>query len=442
MFVILVAVLLIVSGCGSGGNADLGGGGDSDAGADEEKVIGSETEDATELTFWTFNGLHIDLFEDAVNRWNEENTDRPIRLKAEAYPYDNMHNNLLMALQSGKGAPDIVDIEISRFSNYLQGDIQLLPLNDVIDPVKNEFVEARLDIYAADGNYYGLPTHVGATVMYYNMDIMNEAGVDPNDIVTWDDYVEAGKQVVEKTGKPMTTVETQDVFVYWSMLTQLKADFFDTDGNVTIDSPEGIKVLQFLHDLVHVHKIAEVAPGGLHHAEEYYGFMNDGGAASVLMPMWYMGRFIDYMPDLEGKMKIFPMPAWEEGGYRSAGMGGTGTSVTNQTEHPDLAKEFLAYTKASAEGNIQIWKVLGFDPPRWDVWDSAEMKEDNKYYQYFGDDIFDVLTDIREEIHPVNITENTPEMHQQINSELLFNVLNEASQTPEEALKQLADQFR
>lgn len=30
--------------------------------------------------------------------------------------------------------------------------------------------------------------------MYYNMEMMNKAGVDPDDIKTWEDYREAGKR--------------------------------------------------------------------------------------------------------------------------------------------------------------------------------------------------------------------------------------------------------
>ena len=94
--------------------------------------------------------------------------DRPIEIKSEVYPYDDMHNKMLIALQSGVGAPDMCDIEISKFPNFLKGkveNIQLVPLNDIIDPVKENFVQARFDIYSKDGVYYGTPYHVGATVM-------------------------------------------------------------------------------------------------------------------------------------------------------------------------------------------------------------------------------------------------------------------------------------
>lgn len=171
------------------------------------------------------------------------------------------------------------------------------------------------------------------------------------------------------------------------------------------------------------------------YAEEFYAFMNEGKAASISMPMWYMGRFTDYMPDLKGKMVIRPMPAWEEGGDRSVGIGGTGTVVTNQTEHAELAKEFLAFAKLSKEANIKLWTVLGFDPPRWDVWEDPAVQEDNKFYQYFGTDIFDTLLEIKDEINGINVTEQYPDVLTELNTNTLNNVLRQKSESPEDALK-------
>jgi arabinosaccharide transport system substrate-binding protein len=434
LFVLLGVMAFVLVACG---------GTESSSGdAEESEVIGEDVENATELTFWTFQELHIDIFRDAVSRWNEEYPDRAIKLNAEAYPYDNMHNNLLLALQSGTGAPDIVDIELGRFPNYLQGEPQLLSMNEYVEPVKDDFIESRFDIYSKDGTYYGLPTHVGATVAYYNKEIMDAAGVDIDSIITWDDYVEAGKKVVENTDATMVTFETSDYWSYWPLIRQQGSDFFDENGDVILDNETNVKTLEFIHDLIHEHKIAELAPGGEHHAEEYYGYMNEGNAASIIMPMWYMGRFTDYMPDLKDKMVIRPMPKWTEDGNRSAGAGGTGTVVTNQTEHAELAKEFLAYTKLSDEGNISLWKIMGFDPPKWTVWDSPEIAEDNKFYQYFGTDIFNTLLEVREEIDSINITADNPLVQQQISTNILNNVLRTQSETPEEALTKVANEIR
>lgn len=427
----LVAIALVA--CGGGEDGASGE-------AEEIEVIGEDIEGATELTLWTFAGQHIDFYRDAAERWNEENTDRPITLTAETYPLEQMHNNLLLAVQSGQGGPDIADIEIGQFPNFLRGDIPLEPMNEYVEPILDNAVTSRFENYAKDGNYYGLPTHVGATVMYYNTEIMDEAGVDIDSIQTWDDFVAAGKQVVENTDSMMWNVGTEDWLMdFWPMISQQDSDVFNEDGELILDNQTNIDTLQFLQDVVYKDKIAEVTPGGMNQSEEFYGYFSEGGAASILAPLWYMGRFTDNMPDLEGKIAIRPMPAWEEGGKRSAGMGGTGTVVTKQSENVDLAKEFLAYAKLSEEGNIKLWTVLGFDPPRWDTWESEAVQEDNKYYQFFGDGIFDTLLDVREDINELNFTQYTPDVINEYNTNIAQQTIRSNAQTPQEALEQGAE---
>ena len=78
------------------------------------------------LNLWTFNELHKTYYEKTMELWNEAHPDQPIELTVENYPNAEMHNKLLIALQSGVGAPDIVDINVNFFSNFLKGDIQLV----------------------------------------------------------------------------------------------------------------------------------------------------------------------------------------------------------------------------------------------------------------------------------------------------------------------------
>ena len=396
-----------------------------------------------EITFWTFNNTHQEFFEDAAARWNQQNPDRQIQLLGETFPYEDMHNNLLIALQSGVGAPDMVDIELGKFPNFLQGDIQLVPMNDYVDKVKDDFITARFEIYSKDGKYYGMPFHVGAGVIYYNVEILNAAGVNPDSIKTWDDFVQAGLKVKEKTGKLMTSLETTEHWSFWPLISQQGSDFFYPDGRVALDNDINIKTLQFLYDLIYKYGIAAPAAGGYHHSEEYYGAMNAGTYASIWMPMWYMNRFTDYMPDLKGKIAIRPAPAWTPGGTRSSGLGGTGTVVTNQAKNIELTKEFLAFAKLSEEGNIRIWEFLGFDPPRWSVWDDPAMNQPNKFTQYFTNkDIFGLLLEVKDEINPITVTAKLPECIGLVQRDVMFQVLGDRSKTPAQALRDAANKLR
>lgn len=432
MLCLIIALVMVLAACS---NSKKSGGPAPDS--DPESSSGG-----TKLEMWTFNELHKTFYDDMAQRWNKATPNDKIQLNVVVYPYDDMHNKLLVALQSGTGAPDMADIELNKFPNFLKGEPQLLPLNDIIEPDIHNIVKSRLDIYAKNGQYYGIDFHVGAAVIYYNKEILDKAGVNPDDIVTWADFESAGKKVLDTTGVPMTTIETTDI---WSLMPQVAQapgidDLQTADGNLNITNAVVSGPLKWQQKLIQS-KIAIPAPGGFHHAEEYYGMMNSGGSASVWMPMWYMGRFTDYMPDLKGKIVIKPMPVWNKGEPRSAGMGGTGTAVTKTSSHQELAKSYLAFAKLSREGNIEMWKQLGFDPLRSDVWDAPELKESNKFTEYFGPNIFDVLLEIKDEIEGVVVNENTPVISDTFKTSVITSILLD-NEDVDKTLSQAADQLK
>lgn len=361
-----------------------------------------------------------------AEKWNAAHPDKQINLIPTVYPFDDMHSKLLMALQSGTGAPDMVDIEVGKYANFLKGDIQLLPLNDIVEPELNNIIKARVDIYSKDNNYYGICFHVGAAVMFYNTELCEKAGVDWKNIKTWDQYYEAAKKLkAVEPDKYWESVESTDIWHMWPLLAELGGDMTAADGSITIDTPEMAKVLQYNRKLID-EGLAVVAPGGYHHAEEFYSLMDGGNIASIVMPMWYLDRFTNYMPDLAKKIAIAPLPVWEEGEKRSIGQGGTGTSITKQCKNPELVKEFLAYAKLSQEAGIEIWNTLGFDPIRTDVWSMEEVTHaKNKFTDYYVDNPFDTLLEIKDEIVAHNNGENLPQALDVMKNKVLDRAYNE-----------------
>jgi arabinosaccharide transport system substrate-binding protein len=286
-------------------------------------------------------------------------------------------------------------------------------------------------------------------VMYYNNDICKEAGVDIDKIKNWADYIKAGQQVMDKTGIPMCTLETTEHWSVYPLFSMAGSDVMDATGKVTLDSPTNIKVLQMLYDMMFKSQIAIGTPGGFHHSEQYYGFMNDGGAASIWMPLWYMNRFTDYMPDLKGKIAIRPMPIFDgtvngiTSKFLSTGMGGTGTAVTLQCKNLALAKQFLMWVKGSKEANIAIWKTLGFDPMRWDVWTDPAMREPNKFTRFFtNNDIFGMMVKVKDGLNTTNVSGIYPEIIDILKRNVSYQTLVERSKTPAQALKDAAAELR
>jgi arabinosaccharide transport system substrate-binding protein len=436
----LVLALVVAAGCG-------GGGGDAGTEAGEEVTVRNMEPDPSwpgediELEFWTFVDAHTDYMINRAEEFNATNTDYNILLRASTANYDDMHDRLLIALQSGTGAPDVADIEIGRFGTYLRGDVPLHPLTDVVDPYRDQLVEERLAPYQLDGVEYGIDYHLGAYVMYYHSGVMEEAGVDVDEIVTWDDYIEAGKQVQENTDATMTTVETIAPATILGLMKQNGGGIYDERNELILDSPENVEALQLASDMVHVHGIAEAPPGGEHHDPTYFEAFNAGQYASVWMPQWYMIRFTEFMPDTEGNILVRPLPEFEPGGFISTMGGGTGTAITRQIDEEklDAAKQFLEFAKLTYDAQVLLWTDLGFDPFRVDVYDDPALGEPDPW---FGNE--PVMTNISamfDRLAPEYTGPRYPEATTQLAEIVAFEVVEEGA-APADVLARVAEEVR
>lgn len=447
-FSTLLALAFVVTACGSDEDSASGGdevAEDAAAAEGEEESISMEAPDDPgeniELEFWTFVDNHADFLISKAEEFNAGNDDYNIVIDASVAEFETHHERLLIALQSGAGAPDLVDIEISKFGTFTRGEPQFHELTDIVDEHRDDLIEERLAPYQVDGVSYGIDYHLGAFVMYYNDEIMQEAGVDVDSIETWDDYIEAGKQVVENTDAWMTTIETQD---RWSMIgpmLQNGGGIYDEAGELILDSPQNVEAVELMASLVNEHEIATTPPGGFHHDPTYFENFNAGEYASVWMPQWYMIRFKDQMPDTEGKMLVRPLPAFEPGGNVSTMGGGTGTAITTQTDEAkvEAAKQFLEFAKLTYDANVDIWTELGFDPLREDVYADEALADPDPWFS--NEPVMADLQGMFDRLVPEYTGPRYPEAVQAINEDIAFGVVEDGGDA-EALLQTAADEIR
>jgi arabinosaccharide transport system substrate-binding protein len=421
LLIVAVVVVLVPAAC----SGSAGGGSSGDV----------------ELTFWTFVDAHADFMEGQAKEYNKANSGPDITVKSTTSEYDAMHEKLLAAIQSGVGAPDIVDIEIAKFGTFTRGEVQLHDLTEIVDRHREELVEERLAPYQFDGAQYGIDYHLGAFVMYYNTEVLDEAGVDPDKIVTWDDYIEAGKKVKEETGKFMTTIESQSRFSILALMLQNGGGTYNEENELILEDPANVEAIELAQDMVYEHGIATTPPGGEHHDPNYFKKFNDGTFASVWMPQWYMIRFKDQMPDTEGKILVRPLPVFEKGGAVSTMGGGTGTAITKQIpeEELDVAMDFLEFAKLTYDAQVKIWTELGFDPYRRDVYKDPELANPDPWFS--NEPVLKDLVKMFDKLEPEYTGSRYPEAIQLLNETVAFETIEKQAPPSEElaaAVEELA----
>lgn len=422
-------IALMVWACG-GGTTTSPSAASSEPAASGAASVAPAPAGATDLTFWTFVDRHAEFFQQRAEAWNAANPDRPITITPSVIEYTQMHDNLTAALLSGTGAPDLVDIEIGKFAIYVKGEVHLLDMTAEIEPYVSDLVETRLAPYEFDGKRLAADYHLGAFLAFYNKEILDAAGVNVDDIRTWDDYIEAGKKVTQDTdgdGTPNTWMAAIDVtgpFAVRGPMLQNGGGAYDADGNLILNSPENVEALQMVADMVNVHKIATGTPGGNNGSPEFYAAMPAGEFASVWMPQWYMTRFPDNMAALAGKMVVRPMPLFEEGGFTTTMGGGTGTAVTDQTpaEEQQLAKDFVTFAKLTKEGQTAIWTDLGFDPYRNDVYDDPALQAADDYFS--GEVTFEIIKSELGNVAPEYTGPQYPEIQDYFTTTLINDIVN------------------
>jgi raffinose/stachyose/melibiose transport system substrate-binding protein len=75
--------------------------------------------------------------------------------------------------------------------------------NAIAGDFKESFYPAGVQAFMSQGKSYGLPDSAGPNVFWYNKDLCEKAGVDPNEIKYWEDLLDAVKKCKAAGVTPM-----------------------------------------------------------------------------------------------------------------------------------------------------------------------------------------------------------------------------------------------
>ncbi|WP_437583296.1 sugar ABC transporter substrate-binding protein [Paramicrobacterium sp. CJ85] len=165
-------------------------------------------------------------------------TEAGVKIERTAYDTTSLTNQALLSAQEGT-SPDIMLLDNPAVSTLAETGmlttVDELGL-DVSTVDKNLIAAGQLD-----GETYGIPIGANTLALYYNADILKEAGVDPSAITDWDSLTAALKAVTDAGHKGITfaginTEEGSFQFLPW---------FWGAGADLTqLDSPEAVAALE------------------------------------------------------------------------------------------------------------------------------------------------------------------------------------------------------
>ncbi len=403
---------------------------------------------SAKFEMWSFVDAHNTFYAKMVDEWNKLNPDRTIQINFTTYPYGDLHTKLLVALQDGNGAPDICDVEINRIAWFtmIDGEVPLYPMNTALAPYADKLVTSRLDIYSGmDGETrYGVPFHVGASVMYWNAELFEKYNLDYKSVDTWEEYTELGRQLKAASNGEvyLTSVDTNAIEWIWISMVQHGEDWTGGNAGVPNVQIESVKKMLEMQQQWVNEGIAMVTPGGHLDTEEGYSVVMNEKVASFPKALWYMDRFVRFMPQMQGKFDLTGIPVFEAGQKNCVGLGGTGTVVTNQCANPELAADWLAWAKCDELGQEYIWNILGFDVCNKTFWYDEEWVNDesNPFNTFFRAKPLVVLQglDQADAIGKICVTRHSRTLNNYVNGYTL-NYILEQGMSVENALQDCQD---
>ena len=172
-----------------------------------------------------------------------------IDLVVDCVSWNDIYTVVNTRIANGQ-APDLLNIDV--FADY-QADGLLLPAEDWCSAeTYAKFYQAFLDQSVVDGVVWAVPDLASARAMYYNKDILAEAGVEVP--TTWEELTAACKTIKEKCpdiypwGIDMTTDEGQAAFAYYTWGNG--GGFVDDNGEWILNSAENVAAVEYAVGLV------------------------------------------------------------------------------------------------------------------------------------------------------------------------------------------------
>ncbi|MBN9606834.1 MAG: ABC transporter substrate-binding protein [Actinomycetales bacterium] len=317
------------------------------------------------ITFWnSFTAADRPFVEQIVQNFNDSQDD--VYVDMDIQPNDVLQQKLLPAYVAGEG-PTIASLDASLFPSYAEAGV-LAPVDDfyssgLLDP--SILPQASLDATTWDGQVYGVPMIATASMLYWNTDLFEAAGLD-GPPTTMDELVADAKAITQYTAGQDTSntyglaiPETQAIPSWAVLVWSEGGDFVNADGTESLlGTDDTIAAFDFWNDLIQNDHISPVGLTGV----DGDSLFSAGRAGMLMNGPWASAGFTDAGVNFD----VAPVPAGPAGQFANAVSVNMHLNADATDAERDAAYQFFAFWNSVDSQKIYALGA-GFPPTRSDI---------------------------------------------------------------------------
>lgn len=362
---------------------------------------------------------------DVVSRFEAAHPDIDVEMVEGPTATNSREEMYTTGFLSGKTAYDLVFMDVIWVPKFAaQGWLQ--PLDSLFSPSERQkFLPGDIQGSVYGGKIYRVPIQSDAGVLYYRKDILKQPPA------TFEELVAAAKRHQKPSDLWGFVFQGQQyeglVCAFLEILWGHGGEVLNEKGEVVLDSPEAIRALEWMKDL-----IGTISPEAVTTYEEEEARHDFQDGRSLLMRNWpYAWQLCQQEGSaVRGKVGITPM-VHVSGKSGAATLGGWGFGISSQARYPEAAWKFIEFVSQPTQLKV-LHLTTGLIPARKELFEDADVLKANPHYS----ELYKVLIAARPRpVHP-HYAKISDVLRSRVSSVLA------GRETPEQAIKAAADKLR
>jgi len=343
------------------------------------------------ITFWVFALTHFDAYKAPIALWNKGHP--PDQHFSSLLLHDRaIEHRLISGFLSGVPMADLLETHEWIYTKAYHGPLDQIGFLDITDKLHKDglyerFNESTLLQHTTRGRLFGLPRAAAPALLAYRSDLVEAAGISDTEIAqieTWDDYFRVMRPLMEDRdgdGRPdrylLSLSEVAHEAIRMLVL-QNDGVVFDDNGHPRFANERNSRTLAILTTWI-------TGPGQVslyvpsHNSAAGHKQRLDGLVVGTIITDWMLALWKIENPQLSGKIKLMPIPAFEPDGRRTSSTGSTMISINKRSPHIETCWEMAKELYTSIEVAEHIYRESGMVTPYKPHWEASFYHEPDPF---------------------------------------------------------------